>query len=655
MKWLKVFCQILLFDVALVGAIGSTQAAEVELRVLVVAVGTTAVDPGRAVIEDLLNSVGVPYEVIDTSIETLTAAKLQNGARGRFNGIILTDAETYLPGVGGYGLGPTGFQLLHQYERNFGVREAVISGYPAWDASVDLDYGMDLTTITGTSLINGRWQSPAGGTQLFEYINTANLLPTVDLNNVGAWTVTAVPRNDGSGPTVVPLLVDELNPTKTVISELTYLDGRKVLLCTMSNATWYLHSNVLAYEFLNYATSGLFIGARHVYLEAHSDDLFIADDVWNPATNINWPEDGIHAPYRLGALEFIKLAAAMTTFWKQHPLARSVTIDHAFNGIGTSSKDPLTTAVRLYGLNFGFINHTYSHADMGGCFDVPQKPCTLTPYSTVYNEINKNATVWKNLRLPGYQYASSELLTGEYSGLSDPGDGLSFSAGFNPALGKASSALGVRMLASDSSLPNQNIIQQVVSKGITYNIVLMPRYPTSIYYNANTPDQNVSEYNNMLYDSTCTDPSKNCKIFNYNDILNAEVNTTLQQMLSNNPFPHMFHQSNLHTYDSAGHIMLIDWLNAVLTKYEGLIKLPIVSPRFHDLNTLAWQILAAKKAAPSGFVNTTTGVVTLQGSSAATVEVTGLAGGTLYGGQKILKAAVSTTPKTYTYDPALTQ
>ncbi len=133
-------------------------------------------------------------------------------------------------------------------------------------------------------------------------------------------------------------------------------------------------------------------------------------------------------------------------------------------------------------------------------------------------------------------------------------------------------------------------------------------------------------------------------------------------MLSGSPFPHMFHQSNLHTYDSAGHIMIIDWLNAVMTAYEKLIKLPIVSPRFHDLNTLAWQILAAKKAAPSGFVttNTANGVttwttVTLQALSAATVEVTGLAGGTLYGGQKILKAAVSTTPKTYTYDPALSQ
>jgi hypothetical protein len=181
----------------------------------------------------------------------------------------------------------------------------------------------------------------------------------------------------------------------------------------------------------------------------------------------------------------------------------------------------------------------------------------------------------------------------------------------------------------------------------------MPRYPTSIFYNANTPDENVSEYNFMFYDSTCTDPAKNCKIFSYSDILNAEVNTTLLQMLSNNPFPHMFHQSNLHTYDSSGHIMLIDWLNAVMTGYEKLIKLPIVSPRMHDLDILAWQIINANGAAPSGWLETTTGVVTLSALKSATVEVTGLSGGTLYGGQRILKTALSATAKAFTIDPAL--
>ncbi len=458
MKWLKVFCQVLLFDIALLAAMGSAQAAQVELRVLLVAYGNTSVDNSRLVMENLLTSLRVPYEVIDTSTQTITKDMLEttDGTRGYFNGIILTDV------TGNWNISLAEFQLLHQYERDFGVREAVMSGWPINDiANYDLDYGM--SDVQGMTVSSGLWQSPAGGTEIFEYVNTANPLPTTWVDNKGLTQDTlaniALPRTITSSDPRISLIETLLVPAGGpldygMIFRITYIDGRKVLLCTLDNGNWLLHSSVLAYEFLNFATSGLFIGAHHVYLEAHSDDLFIADDVWNPATHSLWPEDGIHAPYRLGASEFIKLAAALKTFWVQHPLASKFNHRSRFQRHRNKLQRPADHGRPIVWLLLWLHQpHLQSrrHGWVFRCSPTAWK-CTLTPYSTVYNEINKNAAVWKNLRLPGYQYATSELLTGEYSGLSDPWDSKSFPDGFNPALGQAASALGVRMLASDSSL-----------------------------------------------------------------------------------------------------------------------------------------------------------------------------------------------------------
>src|SRR6185295_1808946 len=114
--------------------------AELELRVLVVAVGDRDTDPAREAIEQLLDALGVPYQTLDSSQQELTSDVLYASSdRGRFNGVILTDSETYLPS-GATGFDASEFTLLHEYERALGVREAVLSGYPTSDPSLGLDY-----------------------------------------------------------------------------------------------------------------------------------------------------------------------------------------------------------------------------------------------------------------------------------------------------------------------------------------------------------------------------------------------------------------------------------------------------------------------------------------------------------------------------------
>lgn len=305
-------------------------ASVVDLKVLVISTGTADEDQGLDLIDDLLDEVGVRYDVLDSSREILTAAQLHEGAHGFYNGIILTDAMLYFTGEGNYlnsGFTLEEWQILHTYERDFSVREAVISGFPAsgpyYKNTYDLDYGMDIFSIEAGSRFNGIWQAPAGGTELFEYVNTANALPITD------YAVAASPASDGLGPVVQPLLTDE-STGKVLVSRLTYDDGREVLYSSITNAWYLVHSQILNYEFLNFATQGVFIGARKVYLAAHVDDLFLTSALWNPDTHMTDEEPG----YRNTAEDIQNLVIEQQNLLASHPTLRTFKLDMVFNGGG---------------------------------------------------------------------------------------------------------------------------------------------------------------------------------------------------------------------------------------------------------------------------------------------------------------------------------
>jgi hypothetical protein len=78
------------------------RAATLDVKVLVISTGTAQEDQGLDLIDDMLNEVGVSYEVLDSSRQTLTAEFLSDGTHGRFNGVILTDSMLYFTGPGNY-------------------------------------------------------------------------------------------------------------------------------------------------------------------------------------------------------------------------------------------------------------------------------------------------------------------------------------------------------------------------------------------------------------------------------------------------------------------------------------------------------------------------------------------------------------------------
>ena len=652
MKLRSIVAVPVLGSLAALSVASEARAFELELRVLLVATGEAAADPGRALMEETLDNMGVPYETLDSSVEPLTADLLYaSDERGRFNGVILTDSETFLPG-GGTGFGREEFALLHEYERTFGVRESIMSGFPNRGSNLGLDFGFgDVTELRD---VEGRWQGSAGGDELFEYVNTQSTLPIQD------FSFAATPRDDGQGPVVEPLLVDAQNADNVLISRVSYEDGREVLLNTVTNSEFMLHSRVLAYELVNFATSGLFIGARRVYLSIHNDDLFLADAIWDPATLEEYPEELFS--YRWSAEEVPQVVAAQAAFRERHPLAQNVVIELAFNGVGADPGDPLTQAVVEHAADFSFINHTFQALQMDRLCTDDGDDCVPTDFGTAFEEISANAEIWVELGLPNPEHAFVSLLTDSHSGIEDRlgtedlEDDIPFPEGFNQEFGRAAEALGIRLLAGDASRDNQTSIQRVPGR----ELVLLPRYPTAVFYNVTNPTELVSEYNYIFNGSyvedgldPCAAPEAICEPRSYDEILDAEADVTLRHMLAFEPFPHYFHQSNLHVYDEAGSILQFDWLERVLSTYERWLDLPVQSPRFDELADLAWNAVLARELAPSGVLDSTTGVVTVTASGAVELDVTGVSGGVEYGGQSIARVTASPEGVALTLDAAL--
>lgn len=101
------------------------------------------------------------------------------------------------------------------------------------------------------------------------------------------------------------------------------------------------------------------------------------------------------------------------------------------------------------------------------------------------------------------------------------------------------------------------------------------------------------EYNYIFYEhyleegiDPCTVAAAICSPRTYGQILAAQVNTALYHMLSYRPWPHFFHTNNLKSFNEKGDTLLFNWLDAVLSAYEGLLTLPVVNAPYHTIARL---------------------------------------------------------------------
>jgi hypothetical protein len=684
----------------------------VKLKILVITTGEVTEDFGYAYIKPVLDEMGVPYDVLNAKTQDLTAAMLAStaggasclaaeaGCVGNYNGIILTDSDL------DPAFKPAEWDILHNYQKNFGVRQAVLSGWPAtyWDPEppfgVYLDYGL-VYSSSGTGA-EGKW-TVTKPKEMFEYVNLANPFPITDHAYAANPRKDATTLRDGSLPEVEPLLTTQNG--EALLSIVRYkvpsqtTPVREVMISTITNATFLIHSKVLAYEFINWVTQGVFVGARFVYMATHLDDLFLANNIWDPATHNNYPDVPNPPPgttYRLNSADIANAVSKQLAFRAAHPVAGAYKLDFPFNGSGAvvdpaaatlvaNLADDLVAAVMANKTNFRFINHTFTHLDMDKA-PVPANPAcdypTFTTTAAIQAEITKNRKVWGLLALPEQSNNNRVLISGNHSGLKDrkctdeialhpemfdvQSDDVAFDqGGASPLFLQAAANLGIDYLASDSSQRAQNVEQYIsqYDDGDTLDRVMLPRWPTNIFYNVINPTQLVDEYNyifNGRYinagQNPCQIPGAICAPRDYPQILVAEADAALRHMLTFSKWPHYFHQTNLAKYDDSGNTLQFDWLNAVFAEYERVFKLPVKNLPYYLIGDQTEERLHYKSAIVQATWNRTTNQVTLVANKTVpNLVVTGLNGGDLYGGQFIREVNVNGTPKAIAVNQALTQ
>ncbi|WBB80492.1 hypothetical protein O7606_03655 [Micromonospora sp. WMMD882] len=598
---------------------------KVALRALIVATNTA--DFGVATLTTTLDRVGAHYDIVYTATQSITASSLvRPDGVGKYNAILLTNSMQMYEHNGNYlsGLTSTEWNTLWAYERNFQVRQAALyTSYGTWPE----DYCLTSNGEGGVGDTPLPVSLTTAGAGVFDYLNSAAQIPVVQ-----SYVYRTSIR---SGCAATPLMT---NGSDVLAVTTTSTDGRERIALTFTSNQYLLHSDLLVYGLVRWASKGLWFGEQKHHLNVDIDDWFNTSD--------HYKEDGTveYAPgFQVSGHDTVNLDAKQTALRAAYPLASNFTFTIAFNG---SDIDPfagdqcspngdattLTATTKCLKNNFRWINHTFNHPELNS-----------TNYATSYAEIDDNRTAGDSI---GLSFPDSVLKTPEYSGLGvyndDPDNdtgpptdhGLE---GSNTALLDAAEDLGVTTMAGNMSFGSHKPADFNAARVHPLNsaIAVVPCWPTNIAYHTTTPAEQTVFYNsfygpNGLFPYWPTDRT-------YAQLLDYEAGVGLQHVASGSIYAHTFHIANVRDYGS-GDTLITDWVEAVLEKYTSLYSVPLLNSQWTDVAayTLARNAhFAALDAGVDAVYDRTLGTIAVTSPAAGSVRLGGVTttttGATSYG------------------------
>ena len=609
-----------------------TATQRLDLRALVVVTGNPGCDYTVDALETAMTQEGVPYTEVNLSnsgrpIITdafLSTTQPSGVAEGYFNSVFMTNDNPF-----------TSFCLatadptataemasLANYETTFGVRQ--VDSYTFPGASVGLTSGFEgsLDGLPATV-------TAAGLAGPFSYLNGALPLDNYDPTVSESYGYLGVPA-PAAGQTFTPL-VDAPIPGGTTRGSLAgvFSDGsRQQLVLTFLANAYETYFQALAHGIITWATNGVHLGYSRNYFSVVVDDLFGDDSQWSTTGKCTPGED---CP--IGSTlttPNIRMVPADVTFAANWEAANNYRFTFAFNGEASDSvtgatagepantpglvDDPLTDALLANKSAFDWINHTYSHLHLGCVQDITVRPwvCETTdglpvncPTVTNCNILWQTAAdiepeITNNVlfaKANGITIDPTELLSGEYSGLyyipQEPID--------NPNFITALNATGIKVTGADAS-------RQPTSRPVG-NAITSPRYPMSLWYNVDTVQSEIDEYN-WLYAAppngggfcqsnpaivTClpapltyTSPTDN-GFLSY--IVPTETRLDMEHIQTNDPRPHYIHQPNL-----TGDRIIYPAMNSILGSYHTfygpsapIVELTETAAANIEVEQQAWQ------------------------------------------------------------------
>lgn len=659
-----------------VSAAVTATAKSVGLKLLVISAEGTL--PSYLATVSILDQIGVPYDKIvlkgpnQTALQMVAGTLSDSAGNGNYQGIILETGDLAALNAGTYPSAMTTAQwaMLRQYQFAYGVRSATMYTRPASTVDVngaplDLTYGL----VPGTSRSTNDFTIPAdtpvtatftpAGVGFFNYLNTST--PVIIKN---AFTYLSTPV---AGPQTVPLLTATEGGTTYAIASTYTRDGWENMAISADGNPELTHTLLLGYGVVNWVTRGVFLGERKIYMSAQPDDVFIPDELWDPVTKAT-PVDNPAFRHRNDATDYNSLAV-----WQDGLRASAQTsafrLELPFNGVGYNTADAaylnngeltdtLSPAVRANPNAFRWINHTWDHTSLNPTD--PSDPGFATPtLQSITNQLTWNHEVATGVRSGNPSTASSKVTFGLYSknAFVQP----DISGLENPVFWQAAQNFGLRYILMDTSKPYSSFNPpRATVSGISPNtgfrssldtfmpgnprILIIPRYPTNLFYNVSTPAEWVSEYNHF-YETL--PPSQGGIGFasSYQQILEREAEVLVRYMLKFNANSWMFHAANLRDYNgmvAGNNSLLSDLLDTVASKYKAMYSLPVLSPSQAEIG----QIMEARMAYNAAIAGGLKGRIVF--GSVATIELTNSSGvpvvapltgvnvsGTTYGGQTI--------------------
>lgn len=549
-------------------------------------------EPSYGAAKAALDRIGVPYDTLFAATESLTASRLTDDvSRCHYSGVILaTDAVAFTDPADlqwKSALDAGEWVLLRDFEAACSARELSWYTYPSpaygltWPSTPRTEIDAQLTAA-GQTMIK-RVKPTATVTYRSTYLYPTTVYdPTT--------TTALIQAADGS-----VLLASHVEP-----------DGREQLFSMADSNEYLTHSNLLEYDFVRWVARGMFVGKKRSYLSAQIDDLFLANNMWDPIAHRNFDDDTTSV-FRLTGADLNSFVT-----WQQNrkatlPAGSTFYTDLAFNGLGTQTTayadTSLLTAARAAGNKLSWLNHTWDHDNLDA-----------VTRSKARTEVNKNCNLATLYKLNGFN--CSELVTPDMSGLRTQA----------PVLGMLDA--GVRWVVSDTSItealrpgfPGTNPSFNVGRKNpLDARLYQVPRHPTSIFYDTSDPVTEADEYNTIYRSYYGRDLS-------YAELLDKDSEFGLHYLLTGDIDPLMFHQANLRNY-GGGRSIYADWIDAVLAKYLAYSNAPVLTLRQSAIGTAMQQRGKLNACGLTATVIETAGTKSLElrSTAACTVPLTGLA------------------------------
>lgn len=529
-------------------SVASTQAQKkIDLKILVVtdtaavplADGKFAQHTNTKAFAAAAEEAFVPFEVVDLDKEhRIDEAFLttENGQHARFQAVVLpsrkpdklTEAER---------------TALDKFEKDFKIREFDAQEVPSTAIGLQSGVGGSLDGITASVRANGVGEP-------FSYLRGKLRF------DPGSWGVLVAPDSSQQSrfTTHVAAPADSDNVLLGVFKD---SEDRERMVLTASMNEYQFQFQALFPGILNWLTYGVHVGTERHYFAVHVDDVFMSDFRWSDEHQCISGHPGCDAPVS----EIVMTAddARFLVGWQNTSLINpdQFKLDLVFNGqyhrnagefaadLDLAPEERAKWEDRLQmgqtlidnRESFGWINHTYTHADLNPPADE----------DTIAGEITDNQTFATDFLSPttALRYAANELVTGVHSGLSNGED-----IEDNKNIGAALLRGGIQWIATDNS--REKVQRKIgISEALT-----VPRFPMNLFADVGRKDEAVLRYNSIH--------KPNPPVTDYDTgILEGEEIRTLQHILQNSPRPHYAHQNNL-----AEDRLLYEVVDRVLTRYR---------------------------------------------------------------------------------------